>query len=218
MHLNDDLTRPIVIAAGRQAWTSSPVPGIDRRMLFRIGNEKGRATSFVRYGQNTSFPRHTHDGGEEIFVVEGVFQDEHGDYPAGTYIRNPPGTSHVPFSKNGCVIFVKLGQFAAKDHIRVVHRPSPRCADLQNAIWTEELHRTPDETIWLQQWHSNSAICLTNAFGLEFVLISGSIILDGEVLAVHTWGRLPAGSNLQCEAGSDGAQLLLKSAPLSLND
>ncbi|MBS0240021.1 MAG: cupin domain-containing protein [Proteobacteria bacterium] len=218
MLLNDDLTRPIIIASGRQAWTPSPVPGVDRRMLFRIGEEKGRATSLVRYRPDTSFPQHTHHGGEEIFVIEGVFQDEHGDYPAGTYIRNPPGTSHVPFSRDGCIIFVKLGQFAPEEDIRVVHRPSTRCVDPQNVSWTDELHHSPDELIWLQQWHSNSSICLANALGLEFVLISGSIILDGEELTAHSWGRLPAGSNLLCKAGPEGVRLLLKSAPLSLND
>jgi anti-sigma factor ChrR (cupin superfamily) len=44
-----------------------------------------------------------------------VFQDEHGDYPEGTYLRNPAGSKHMPFSRLGCTIFVKLGRFMKDD-------------------------------------------------------------------------------------------------------
>ena len=39
---------------------------------------------------------HVHGGGEEFLVLEGVFQDEHGDFPAGSYVRNPPQSHHTP--------------------------------------------------------------------------------------------------------------------------
>jgi anti-sigma factor ChrR (cupin superfamily) len=77
-------------------------------MLDRIGDEVVRATSIVRYAPGSHFSAHTHGGGEEFFVLNGVFQDEHGDYPVGSYVRNPPTSSHVPGSDLGCVIFVKL--------------------------------------------------------------------------------------------------------------
>ena len=48
-------------------------------------------------------------GGEEIYVVDGVFEDEHGRYPAGSWIRSPHMSLHQPFSKEGCTIFVKTG-------------------------------------------------------------------------------------------------------------
>ncbi|GAL13613.1 hypothetical protein JCM19233_4618 [Vibrio astriarenae] len=51
--------------------------------LDRVGGEVARATSIVRYKPNSAFSPHTHDGGEEFFVLEGVFSDEHGDYPQG---------------------------------------------------------------------------------------------------------------------------------------
>ena len=89
--------------------------GVDRRMLDRIGGETTRATTIVRYAPQSSFSQHVHDGGEEFIVLEGVFQDEHGDYPAGSYIRNPPTSSHTPSSEPGCVIFVKLWQFDLAD-------------------------------------------------------------------------------------------------------
>lgn len=89
-------------------WTGSPEPGVKRRLLERVGAEVARATSIVRYEPGARFPAHGHDLGEEIFVLDGIFSDETGDYPAGTYIMNPPGSAHAPFSEFGCTLFVKL--------------------------------------------------------------------------------------------------------------
>jgi hypothetical protein len=77
-------------------------------MLDRIGDEVAKATSIVRYLPGSKFKTHTHEFGEEIFVLDGVFSDETGDFPAGTYIMNPPGSSHAPHSESGCTLFVKL--------------------------------------------------------------------------------------------------------------
>lgn len=114
-NLHDDFTRRVVSHRADAAWIPSPQPGVERRMLDRVGGEVARATSVVRYLPASRFERHVHGGGEEIFVLEGVFSDERGDYPAGAYLRNPPGSSHAPFSREGCLIFVKLWQFTAGD-------------------------------------------------------------------------------------------------------
>lgn len=98
MNLNNDFTVRVVQHAADAAWTPSPLPGVDRRMLDRVGDEVARATSIVRYAAGSRFTTHGHPGGEEIPVLDGVFSDEHGDYPAGTYLRNPPGSRHAPFS------------------------------------------------------------------------------------------------------------------------
>src|SRR5262249_11641352 len=97
----------------------SPIPGVHRRMLDRIGDEVARATTIVRYAPYSRFSSHTHGGGEEFLVLDGVFQDERGDYPAGTYVRNPPTSSHTPGSEPGCTIFVKLWQFDPSDRTPV---------------------------------------------------------------------------------------------------
>ena len=89
-------------------------------MLDRIGDEVARATSIVRYASGSSFSRHEHAKGEEFLVLDGVFSDNHGDYPAGFYVRNPPGSGHAPFSKDGCRILVKLRQFDPQDLTPVV--------------------------------------------------------------------------------------------------
>ena len=72
------------------------MPGDERMKLDRIGDEIACATSLVRYSPNSSFSPHEHASGEEIFVLGGVFGAGHGQYPAGTYIRNPIGTRHQP--------------------------------------------------------------------------------------------------------------------------
>lgn len=108
-------------------WVASPAAGVERRMLERIGGEVALATSIVRYAAGREFHHHTHGLGEEFIVLEGTFSDEHGDYPAGTYVRNPPGSGHAPYSRAGCVIFVKLRQMPADETRRVVLRPEERC-------------------------------------------------------------------------------------------
>lgn len=92
MRINEDLTKPVIVHSAKLDWVPSPATGVDRRMLYRVGGEVARATSIVRYAPGSAFPRHVHSGGEEILVLEGTFEDEHGDYPAGSYFRNPPGT------------------------------------------------------------------------------------------------------------------------------
>jgi anti-sigma factor ChrR (cupin superfamily) len=216
MRINDDFTRPVIVHAARQEWVASPAAGVDRRMLFRIGEEKARATSIVRYAPESAFPRHTHTGGEEFVVLDGVFQDEHGDYPAGSYIRNPPGTSHVPSSKEGCTIFVRLWQFRADDRDQTVRQPgegkqvSPRTGAAAATILFEDGH----EEVRFEDWQAGARVTVENSKGLEFLLLSGGLTVDGETLAPPAWGRLPAGLALQAQVSGEGARVWMKQGPL----
>lgn len=118
--LHDDLTLDAAIHCARAPWVASPAAGVRRILLERNGGEvTTRATSIVAYAPASRFAAHSHPKGEEILVLAGVFSDQSGHYPAGSYLRNPPGSSHAPFSDHGCLIFVKLQQFAANDLRRV---------------------------------------------------------------------------------------------------
>jgi anti-sigma factor ChrR (cupin superfamily) len=119
MKLHADLSRPAIVDSTSLDWVPSPSPGVERRMLERDGDEVARATSIVRYAPGSEFPTHRHGGGEEYMVLEGVFSDEHGDFPAGTYVRNPVGSSHAPKTAPGCTIFVKLRQMDPDDQDQV---------------------------------------------------------------------------------------------------
>ena len=104
MNVNEDYTKRVTINHHDLPWISSPEVGVERRMLDRVGDEVAKATSVVRYRAGSKFKTHTHELGEEILVLEGIFSDENGDYPAGTYLMNPPGSSHAPFSEVGCTL------------------------------------------------------------------------------------------------------------------
>jgi anti-sigma factor ChrR (cupin superfamily) len=108
MNINADYSKRVVLNHHELPWVASPAPGVERRMLERTGGEVAKATSIVRYQPGAEFQTHVHELGEEILVLDGVFSDETGDYPAGTFIMNPPGSSHAPYSKTGCLLFVKL--------------------------------------------------------------------------------------------------------------
>jgi len=118
MNLHSDYTQRVVLHQEDLPWVDSPEPGVQRRMLDRIGDEQAKATSIVRYEPNTRFAAHQHDFGEEILVLDGVLSDEYGDYPAGTYLMNPPGSSHAPYSESGCTLFVKLRHLGSEQQQR----------------------------------------------------------------------------------------------------
>lgn len=74
MDLNADFTKRIVMHGESLPWQDSPMKGVSRRMLDRIGDEVARATSIVRYDPGSHFSSHVHTGGEEFIVLEGVFR------------------------------------------------------------------------------------------------------------------------------------------------
>ncbi len=216
MRLNDDFSRRAAVHAARMDWTPSPAAGVDRRMLFRIGEEKARATSIVRYAAKSRFPRHEHPGGEEILVLEGVFQDEHGAYPPGAYFRNPPGTSHAPRSEKGCLLFVKLWQFRKDDQEAIVRRPGEglreRYADGSVSFL---LYDNPAEQVRIRTWPANAAMEVANPEGMELLLLSGSFVEGGETFERLSWLRLPAGADFSARAGAEGARIWLKTGAFS---
>lgn len=219
MRINDDLSVPVIVHAARKDWVPSPAAGVDRRMLSRVGGEVARATSIVRYAPGSAFPRHTHHGGEEILVLEGVFQDEHGDYPAGAYFRNPPGTSHVPAAREGCTIFVRLWQFRAEDRAQVVRQPGegekiePRPGARSATVLFDYGH----EVVRLEDWSPGGTVAVDNNRGLEFLVLSGGLSFGDESLEPLSWVRLPAGTPLRANAGREGARIWIKDAPLLLS-
>ncbi|MBC7152367.1 MAG: cupin domain-containing protein [Rhizobium sp.] len=175
MRLNADLDEPVIVHAARLDWTPSPAAGVDRRMLYREGGEIARATSIVRYAPGSAFPEHAHDGGEEILVLEGVFQDEHGDYPAGSYFRNPPGTAHSPAAAEGCKIFVRLWQHRRGVHAQILRRPgeAQALAPRPGASAARLLFQDAAERVWMEEWYVGAEITVENPQGLELLVLAG---------------------------------------------
>lgn len=216
MLLNDDFSRPACIHARRLSWVPSPTAGVERRMLFRIGEEKARATSIVRYAPGSRFPPHTHPGGEEFLVLEGLFQDERGDYPAGAYVRNPPGSAHAPGSAPGCIIFVKLWQFRREDLRELTRQPGEgeRCAPTAGQSDSLVLFDDGHEQVRIDEWAADGTIDLPNPRGLELLVLAGGFTQAEQPCSAWSWLRLPPGTDLHARAGATGARVWLKSAPL----
>jgi quercetin dioxygenase-like cupin family protein len=216
MLLNDDLSVRTAVHAASLDWIASPTKGVDRRMLFRIGDEKARATSIVRYAPESRFPHHGHPGGEEFFVLEGTFQDETGDFPAGTYVRNPPGTGHAPGSQDGCIIFVKLWQFRQDDQARTVRRPGEgeKAELFAGVLASTILFDNSHEQVRMEQWQPGAELQFSNPDGLEILTLSGAFSDGKEMFEAQSWLRLPAGFFLNAKVGPNGARIWLKAGPL----
>lgn len=217
MQLHADFTQRAVVHAGRADWVPSPVPGVDRRMLDRIGEEVARATSIVRYAPQSRFSPHVHGGGEEFLVLEGTFEDEHGRYPPGTYVRNPPGSRHTPGSASGCTILVKLWQFDPEDRTRVVRDATTlpfHAAAGRPGVETALLHRDPREEVRIERWAPGTTVHHRPLGGIEIFCLEGSFTEGGEQFERWSWLRLPPGRPLLAEAGPEGARLWIKEGHL----
>jgi len=218
MQLNADFTQRAVVHAATLEWTLSPIAGVERRMLDRIGGEVARATSIVRYAPHSHFSRHTHEGGEEFFVLEGVFQDEHGDYPAGSYVRNPPTSAHTPGSEQGCTILVKLWQFAAADRLQVridttrrTYQPDP----LRAGVEVMPLYQDGPEVVALERWRAGAQVDLRSSAGLELVVLDGDFSDSSDCFRYQSWLRLPPWSVERVQAGPQGCRVWVKSGHLA---
>ncbi len=217
MKLNADFSKRVLLHADEIAWQASPMPGVHRRMLDRIGDEVARATSIVRYARGSQFSPHTHDGGEEFLVLDGVFQDEHGDYPAGSYIRNPPTSSHKPGADKGCVIFVKLWQFDPDDRtqVKIDCNKIARITDANRpGVSITPLFQDDRETVQIETWQPGIEVVTDMPGGAELLVLEGCFTENGDALRPQSWLRLPVGSQLRAIAGPQGAKLWIKTGHL----
>ena len=222
MLINADFTCRASLAPEQYQWVSSPQNGVERVMLDRVGAEKARATSIVRYAPDSHFPHHLHPGGEEILVLSGTFSADNIDYPAGWYLRNPPNSGHQPYSKEGTVIFVKLWQMPAEE-ARYVAIDTNDAANWQKQGNRNVCHLFSDnsEQVSLQRLNANEALFTgTVSGGAEILVLDGELIDDDIIDNAQTytrgsWIRLPVGALPKIKAGAQGVTVYLKTGHLS---
>ena len=216
MKINADFAKPAAVRPEESHWAPSPLDGVERLMLDRVGDEVARATSQVRYAPGSSFDGHTHDLGEEFLVLEGVFSDESGDFRAGSYVRNPPGTAHAPSSHEGCTIFVKLRQFQAGDDALVR-------IDTAAADWSQRvapggsalpLHRFGAERVSLYRFDRAAPVPIEREHrGLEVFVLAGGLQDGSTEYRRHSWLRFRPGHDVSLRAAG-GTEIYLKSGHL----
>lgn len=217
MELNADFSEQVLLHADEIEWLASPMAGVDRRMLDRIGDEVARATTIVRYAPGSKFSPHVHSGGEEFIVLEGVFQDEHGDYPVGSYVRNPPTSSHTPGAEEGCVIFVKLWQFdpADRTQVKIDMGKMPSVAAAARAgVSVMPLFEDERETVCMETWAPGTEVDIDLPEGGEFLVLAGGFVSGDQELREQSWLRMPGDTRLIARAGKDGAKVWMKTRHL----
>lgn len=218
MKINADWSQRVVMDSAAMAWVDSPSPGVKRKMLERDGEELARATSIVRYEPGSKFSRHVHELGEELFVLDGEFCDETGRFGPGSYIRNPPGSSHAPWSETGCTLFVKLRYFDRADQARVV-------VDTAREAWLPgqvpglsvmPLHEFGTEHTAMVRWDPGTYFNPHRHYGGEEILVVQGVFEDEH-------GRYPAGSwlrsphlSLHKPFSEEGGTILVKTGHLLL--
>lgn len=216
MLINADFSRSVILAPHQHHWVASPQDGVERIMLDRVGAEQARATSIVRYAPRSFFPAHQHPGGEEILVLDGTFSEGGKDFPAGWYLRNPPGSSHQPSSGEGAVIFVKLRQMAVHErrHVRIdtgdpanwrVEQGRELCLLFSDAV----------EHVSLQRLAPRQTLLADACGGLELLVLEGDVVAQRQSCARRSWLRLPAGALHAIVSGEQGATVYLKTRHLA---
>ena len=211
MRIHADFHLAACVPVEAQVWIPSPQAGVQRVMLDRVGEEKARATSLVRYAPRSEFSPHTHPGGEEILVLDGVFSADGEDFPAGTYLRNPPGSAHRPYSVEGTRIFVKLWQMhpAQCSEVRIdTSDPHRWQAQAQGAVC--HLYDDAFESVRLLRLAPGQQVLHGAIEGAEMLVLEGGLQWRGHGLAADSWLRLPRGKHAEPLAGPEGARLYLK--------
>jgi anti-sigma factor ChrR (cupin superfamily) len=218
--INGNLSVRAAVDTTRMEWAPSPRGSVWRKRVHLVGpSESGQVTSVVRYERNSSFPRHDHPEGEEILVLQGVFSDEHGDWPAGTFLLNPEGFQHAPFSNSGCVLFVKLRQFPGRERRHVV-------ADTHSLAWEPSVipgvaHKPLyaqtgfSDVIRLELWEPQVDLGIVSyAQGAELFVLEGEFTDEAGTYSAGYWLRLPIGSEHHPKS-AEGCTLYVKRSGLS---
>ena len=216
--LNQNFNQKVVIHAANSDSVNSPCNGVKRTMLERNNfSEYAISTTLVQFEPNSSFDKHTHDFGEELFVLEGTFSDEHGDYPAGTYIRNPHGTSHSPYSDEGCKLLVKLRQFNKMDTRKVIINTNNEnwLPGLVDGLSVMPLHNFEFESTALVKWKANTKFNFHQHYGGEEIFVLDGTFYDEDGnYPKYTWIRSPHMSKHKPFTRDDGALIFVKTGHL----
>jgi len=198
--INGDLSLRATADTTQMDWTPSPSGSVWRKRVHLVGSpESGQVTSVVRYEPNSNFPQHDHPEGEEILVLDGIFSDEHGDWPKATFLLNPEGFRHTPFSKDGCLLFVKLRQFPGRDRNHVAvdtdkldWEPTSVTGVVQKKLYQQ---RGFSDVMHIERWAPRADLGrAAYAQGAEMFVLEGAFTDETGAYSAGHWLRFPSGS------------------------
>jgi anti-sigma factor ChrR (cupin superfamily) len=219
LQLHADPSLRCVVDSTALPWLDSPSPLVKRRLLERDGGEVARATSVVRYEAGARFAEHHHELGEEILVLDGTLSDASGNYGPGTYLKNPPGSCHAPFSDEGCTLFVKLRYLEPQDRERVVvpTRQAPWRQGLVDGLRVLPLWEYGTSHTAMVRWAPNTFFNPHRHYGGEEIFVVEGVFSDehGNYPQGH-WIRSPHLSQHQ-PFSREGCLILVKTGHLQTN-
>ena len=198
--LNGNLAERAFMDTASMDWTASPSPTVWRKRVHLVGPaESGQVTSVVRYAPHSTFHAHDHPEGEEILVLGGVFSDEQGDWPAGTYLLNPEGFRHAPFSRAGCELLVKLRQYPGRDRRQLAldsnqmaWSPTPVPGVAEKRLYRQDGY---GDTMRLERWDAHTDLGERRyPRGVELFVLEGAFTDAAGRYAKGCWLRLPLGA------------------------
>jgi hypothetical protein len=204
--IHGDMSRRVVLRTAELPWQASPIAGVWRKRLHRVGpEESGQVTSLVRFDAGSSFAEHGHPDGEEVLVLSGIFSDGDGDWGPGSYLLNPDGTRHTPWSSGGCELFVKLQQYAGPRRCRLEidtasreWRPTVRAGIEEKVLYEDR--QFPDRTR-LERWAAGTVAAARSwTGGAEILILDGDLVADGESCERGSWLRLPPGDSIHASS------------------
>lgn len=195
-NVNNDLSQRVVVNTQTMDWQPSPSQTVWRKPLYREGGEFGPVTSIVRYDAGGKFRTHQHPQGEEILVLDGEFCDEHGRYPKGSYLLNPDGSQHSPYSDSGCTIFVRLRQYEGNDRpqVRINAQKNPWLQGMVEGLTVLPLYSQADhpESMALVKWQPETYFSRhTHPGGEEILVLEGTFEDEHGEYPAGTWIRAP---------------------------
>jgi anti-sigma factor ChrR (cupin superfamily) len=187
-----------IVRADDLSWQPSPSPSVWRKRLFHQGPpESGTVNSIVCFQPGSRFPRHGHPDGEEVLVLEGVYSDERGSFPAGTYLLRPEGFAHTPFSIEGCLLLVRLRQYAGADREQVVlDTKAGPWIPLAPGVRRQRLYESARyvDSKWLLEIERGATLPPGElSEGAEVFVVRGGLEDEEGRYARHTWLRVPPG-------------------------
>jgi len=212
--INANFSFPVIIKTKLLDWQVSQKAGIKQKCLERVGRKISRLTILAQITTGRTFKKFGHENGVEFLVLSGVFSDADGDYSAGCYVRNPANTYFEPFTRDGCTVLFKLGQFQPLDRKKVVIATREPDAIWQSAgepgVSCLDLHQFAEETVSLYRIRTECWVTFKNINqSVEVFVCEGSITVDGDYFDTGTWLRYPPGGKVKISS-KKGACLYVK--------